>query len=234
MTKYRCPMLGECNHADSGEVFERVVGDDLKCPGCQHLLEVHRPPTRLRLLVGNPARPYRRRGRGRPPRWRRFLVSTSQACRSAESVPVAAATPRPATTGIAPSEAELQKKKQESEAGLVAGQAAGAEAKSAAAAANEMIKLGIAKLAQGKLDESEKAFRGAVDLDPKESLGYYNMAILRLRQGRQDDAFKELEASFMAGFKWYFDKMQQDTDLDPLRKDPRFAELLKRYQFSGK
>lgn len=226
-------MLGECNHADSGEVFERVVGDDLKCPGCQHLLEVH--PTanaapssggksRTALIVGGVAAVLLAGGGS-------WLVLRKPAV--AESVPVAAATPRPATTGIAPSEAELQKKKQESEAGLVAGQAAGAEAKSAAAAANEMIKLGIAKLAQGKLDESEKAFRGAVDLDPKESLGYYNMAILRLRQGRQDDAFKELEASFMAGFK-YFDKMQQDTDLDPLRKDPRFAELLKRYQFSGK
>lgn len=43
------------------------------------------------------------------------------------------------------------------------------------------------------------------------------------------DALKEFEASFMAGFS-HFDKMDQDPDLDGLRKDARFTELVAQYR----
>ena len=56
-----------------------------------------------------------------------------------------------------------------------------------------------------------------------------SLAVLRLKQGRRDDALKEFEASFMAGFS-HFDKMDQDPDLDGLRKDARFTELVAQYR----
>jgi hypothetical protein len=46
---------------------------------------------------------------------------------------------------------------------------------------------------------------------------------------RTDDAFKELEASFLNGFS-YFDEMQKDPDLDAIRNDPRFTALIKKYR----
>ena len=130
---------------------------------------------------------------------------------------------------ITPPVADLAQQKADGQARLVVGDGAGAESASSQAAANEMVKLGIAQLAQNKLDDAEKSFTSSISINPKESLGYYNMAILRLRQGRTEDAIKQFEASFMAGFS-YFDQLDQDRDLDEIKKDPRFAELMRRYQ----
>ena len=69
----------------------------------------------------------------------------------------------------------------------------------------------------------------ARERDPKQSLVSYNMAVLRLKQGRKDEALKELEASFMDGFS-YFDQMDKDTDLDGIRKDARFNDLVAIYR----
>ncbi|MFM0119368.1 MULTISPECIES: tetratricopeptide repeat protein [unclassified Paraburkholderia] len=96
-------------------------------------------------------------------------------------------------------------------------------------AAKEMVKVAIAQMSQGKLDDAEKELSDAAARDPKQSLVYYNMAVLRLKQGRTDDAFKELEASFLNGFS-YFDEMQKDPDLDAIRNDPRFTALIKKYR----
>lgn len=88
--------------------------------------------------------------------------------------------------------------------------------------------MAIADMTQGKLDAAEKALNDAAARDPKQSLVYYNLAVLRLRQGRADDALKEFEASFLNGFP-YFDQMAKDPDLDGIRNDPRFIALLKKY-----
>jgi tetratricopeptide (TPR) repeat protein len=134
----------------------------------------------------------------------------------------------PAPSGIAPSDAETKALRQRGEAQLAGGDAEQAASASSRAAVNELLKLAIAEMAQGKLDEADKDLAQARERGPKEPLVYYNTAILRLKQGRTDDALKEFEASFMAGFS-YYDKLEQDRDLDELRKDPRFAALIKQY-----
>jgi hypothetical protein len=58
---------------------------------------------------------------------------------------------------------------------------------------------------------------------------YYNLAVLRLKQGRTDEALKEFEASFLNGFT-YFDEMTKDPDLDGIRNDPRFVALVNKYR----
>ncbi len=133
------------------------------------------------------------------------------------------------TTGMAPSDAETRALRVQGDAQLARGGAAEAELASSKAAANEMLKMAIAKMAQGKLDEAEKDLNEARARAPKQPLVYYNMAILRLKQQRTDDALKEFEASFIAGFS-YFDQMDQDSDLDGLRKMPRFVELVAKYR----
>jgi len=106
--------------------------------------------------------------------------------------------------------------------------AAQAELRSNKAASNELIKLAIAKMAQGKLDEAEIDLLEARKRTPQQSLVYYNMAILRLKQGRSDDALKEFESSFKTGFS-HFQMMDQDSDLDEFRNSPAFLELTAKY-----
>lgn len=238
MTKYRCPTLGDCERANSGEIFERNAGDELKCPGCQTLLELH-PSEQKANSSGT------RRGKLVAAGALGVVVvagavaaimhkATPAGTPAAAAVPVAVATvaPPPGSAGaspISPAAGDVQAQKVSAEVRLQSGDSSGAEMQSAKAASNEMVKLGIAQLGQGKLDEAERSFTSALKVDPRQSLAYYNMAVLRLRQGRSDDALKQFEASFMNGFA-YFDKLDEDRDLDPIRQDKRFSELLARYR----
>ncbi|MGO4330539.1 tetratricopeptide repeat protein [Cupriavidus sp. 2TAF22] len=243
MAKYKCPTLGDCERANAGEIFERSPGDDLHCPGCNILLDQVQGPTggkrggvNKAAIAGAAAVVVALAGGG-------YFFLAHKAGQPEESVepvaaPVAAAEaapePAPASApasagGIAPNEAETAALRTKGESDLKTGNADSAEQASNKAAANEMLKLAIAKMTQGKLDEAEKSLASARDLDPRQSLVPYNLAVLRLKQGRTDDALKEFEASFMAGFP-YFDKMDQDPDLDSLRKDPRFTKLVEQYR----
>ena len=243
MAKYKCPTLGDCDKANSGEIFERAPGEELKCPACGTLLDPVATPggsgsgggdNKTPLIAAGAAAVLILAGGG--------YYFTAKPAKAPEPPPITqeAAAPAPApapapvaapatNSGIPPSEAETQKLREESQAKLVSGEAASAEQAGSKAAANEMLKLAIAKMAQGKLEDAEKDLLEARARDPKQSLVSYNLAILRLKQGRKDDALKEFEASFMAGFN-YFDKMDQDTDLDALRKDSRFTDLLAQYR----
>lgn len=137
--------------------------------------------------------------------------------------------PHLARAEIPPSDTETKALRQESQDKLSAGDAAAAEQASAKAAVNEMLKLAIAKMAQGRIEEAEKELNEARARDPKQPLVYYNMAVLRLRQGRMDDALREFEACFITGFS-YFDQMDSDHDLDAIRTEKRFIDLVTKYR----
>jgi predicted Zn-dependent protease len=130
---------------------------------------------------------------------------------------------------IAPSDTEITAQRKDSDTKLSQGDAPGAESESNQVAAKEMVKVAIAQMAQGKLNDAEKELNDAAARDPKQSLVYYNMGVLRLKQGRTDEALKQFEASFLNGFN-YFDEMAKDPDLDAIRNDPRFIALVKKYR----
>lgn len=244
MAKYKCPTLGDCDRANAAEIFERAPGQDLKCPGCNVLLEPQVASTRRNaaskapLIAGAGALALALAGA-----WAYFHFGAGHPASApvvADNAPSPAMTPAPAPavaanggTGIAPSDAENKELRVQSDAQLAAGKAAEAESLSSKAAANEMLKLAIAKMAQGKLDEAEKVLDEARAHAPKQPLVFYNLAILRLKQGRVEDAMKQFENSFAAGFP-YFDKLDQDSDLDALRKNPQFVELLHKYRPAAK
>lgn len=131
--------------------------------------------------------------------------------------------------GMSPSESESAKARQDADEKLSSGQFSEAEKKAARAAALEMIKTAVAKMGQGDLSGAENELLQARERDATESLIYYNLAIVRLRQQQPDEALKQLEAAFMAGFT-HFDAMDQDTDIDPLRNQPKFKELMGLYR----
>jgi tetratricopeptide (TPR) repeat protein len=256
MAKYKCKSLGVCEKATAAEIFDRTAGDDLKCPSCgSPLLPLDTPASGggrsktplvagavavLALLGGGGY--YFTAGRAKaqetPPPVQESPASAA-AVDASVPAPVAAPASVPAVaaptavSGIAPSDAETKALRKDSQDKLTSGDAASAEQAGNKAAANEMLKLAIAKMSQGKLEDAEKELLAARERDPKQSLVSYNLAVLRLKQGRKDDALKEFEASFMAGFS-HFNQMDQDTDLDILRKDPRFNELIAQYRKPGK
>lgn len=94
---------------------------------------------------------------------------------------------------------------------------------------NQLLNLAIAHLEQGNLAEAEKDLQAARAHAPQQPLVAYNTAILRLKQHRVDDALRELDASFAAGFS-YFDQLDMDNDLDPIRDNPRFVALVAKYR----
>ena len=94
---------------------------------------------------------------------------------------------------------------------------------------NELLNLAIAHLEQGNLAEAEKDLQAARAHAPQQPLVAYNTAILRLKQHRVDDALRELDASFAAGFS-SFDQLDMDNDLDPIRDNPRFVALVAKYR----
>jgi len=55
----------------------------------------------------------------------------------------------------------------------------------------------------------------------------YNIACLQSRRGRLDDAMASLEAAIRAGYA-NRDQIARDSDLDPLRSDPRFEAAFSR------
>lgn len=239
MNKYTCPSLGDCDLASKGKIFETADAAPtctecesllVKLPGSEAAPGIKRKPL---IAAGVAAVLVAAAGVGfmvlKPPA---RTVAAAVPSPSAPAAPVAQVASRAdavATPGMAPSEAETLALRRAGDAKLTQGDASGAELAGNKAAANEALKVAIAKMAQGRLDDAEKDLADAIARDPKQPLVYYDMAILRMKQGRTDEAMKEFEASFMAGFS-HFDKMDQDTDLNAVRSDPKFVALMAQYR----
>jgi len=159
-------------------------------------------------------------------------VADTAASAPAPQVAQAASANTGGAVGIAPSDADISAQRKDGDTKLQNGDAAGAETASNEAAAKEMVKVAIADMSQGKLNDAEKELNDAGARDPKQSLVYYNLGVLRLKEGRTDDALKEFEASFLNGFS-YFAALDKDPDLDGIRNDPRFIALLKKYRVAA-
>ncbi len=75
-------------------------------------------------------------------------------------------------------------------------------------------------------DEAIEAFRKAIEAGYREPVATYNIACARARKGEKDLAFEWLDKAVRAGFD--VDGHLDDSDLDALHSDPRWAELKKR------
>lgn len=84
--------------------------------------------------------------------------------------------------------------------------------------------LGHCYLALGRYPESIAAFMTCLDLGYRALSSMYNLACVHARSGDHETALRWLASAYRAG---YIDDahVRTDTDLDPLRSDPRFQEL---------
>ena len=68
-------------------------------------------------------------------------------------------------------------------------------------------------------------------LRPERPVFWYNLACSHARLKHVDEAFKALDEAVQRGYD-DFPHLLRDSDLKPLRSDPRFAELIRRHKAS--
>jgi serine/threonine-protein kinase len=86
---------------------------------------------------------------------------------------------------------------------------------------------GYAYAKTGRRDKAEEAIKRLRDLEKTEPVDSYSFAMVYVGLGDKDKAFVELEKSFNER-GYYVPLLSVDPLMDPLRDDPRFADLIKR------
>lgn len=81
--------------------------------------------------------------------------------------------------------------------------------------------------AKGFAHQALEADLRLVQLRPERPIPWYNLACSYAVLGMDDQAFEALERSIRLGYD-DFHHARRDPDLKPLRRDPRFARLLRR------
>lgn len=252
MYKYKCKSVGDCSVANRGEpITSETMLNDPKCSDCGCPLElvengdngindsgnekvsrktgIVAAAVSVAVVLGGGTWYALRGDKERTVAQAPAPVVAASVAAEPSSRPPAAPTVKTAGGGITPSDSETSNARREADKKLSSGEFSEAEKKAARAAALEMIKTAVAKMGQGDLTGAEKELMQARERDATESLIYYNLAIVRLRQQQPEEALKQLEAAFMAGFT-HFDAMDKDTDLDALRNQPNFKKLMAIYR----
>jgi peroxiredoxin len=86
---------------------------------------------------------------------------------------------------------------------------------------------GIARLEARDYEGAIASFRGCIELRPDLPEAYYNMACAYSLEGEKARAIDWLAESIARGFRDK-DHIDKDPDLDPIRKEPRFCDLMAR------
>ena len=79
---------------------------------------------------------------------------------------------------------------------------------------------------QGKYAEAADAAREAVEAHPQYAGPFYNLACVEALAGRKDDAMRHLRHAFETAPDQFRTWAAQDSDLDSLRDDAEFQQLL--------
>jgi tetratricopeptide (TPR) repeat protein len=82
---------------------------------------------------------------------------------------------------------------------------------------------------KGRFSEGLQVDRRLVQLRPNDPLAHYNLACSYALLKRADQAIKTLRRAVELGYR-DFRYMREDGDLDAIRHDPRFRQLLREYE----
>jgi len=78
----------------------------------------------------------------------------------------------------------------------------------------------------GRKDEAKKEAAKALELSPDDPLMLYNATCFYSQMGEKKLAIDSLKSAFTVGYANY-DWLKRDTDLEPIRNEPEFIEMLK-------
>jgi tetratricopeptide (TPR) repeat protein len=82
---------------------------------------------------------------------------------------------------------------------------------------------------KGRYSDGLQIDRRLVQLRPHDALAHYNLACSFALLKRPDQALKTLRKAVELGYR-DFRYMREDRDLDSIRHDPRFRQLLREYE----
>ena len=82
---------------------------------------------------------------------------------------------------------------------------------------------------KGRFAESLHIDKLLVQLRPHDPLAHYNLACSFCLLKKTDLALKTLRSAIELGYR-DFRYMKEDRDLDPIRNDPRFKQLLREFE----
>jgi tetratricopeptide (TPR) repeat protein len=82
---------------------------------------------------------------------------------------------------------------------------------------------------KGRYAEGLKIDRRIVELRPKDALAHYNLACSLSLLKKVDQALRALRKAIELGYH-DFRYLREDRDLDAIRKDPRFRQLLREFE----
>jgi tetratricopeptide (TPR) repeat protein len=82
---------------------------------------------------------------------------------------------------------------------------------------------------KGRYTEGLQVDKRLVQLRPNDALAHYNLACSYALLKRPEQALKTLRKAVELGYR-DFRYMREDRDLDSIRSDPRFRQLLREYE----
>ena len=91
--------------------------------------------------------------------------------------------------------------------------------------------MGVTYDDKGMFNDAIKEYELSIKLNPQLPDPYYNIACIYSKQGNVEDALKALKWALAHGFNP--ELLKTDPDLDPIRKEPGFIELVERMKKSG-
>ena len=78
----------------------------------------------------------------------------------------------------------------------------------------------------GNTNKAKDEAKKALDINPTDPLMQYNASCFYSQMGDKKLAIESLRNAFMAGYQDY-EWVKRDTDLENIRKEPEFIELMK-------
>ena len=84
---------------------------------------------------------------------------------------------------------------------------------------------GLKYLTLANFSKAEREFKKVLEIQARNEIALYNLACTYSRWGKTDEAIEYLGRSIEAGFD-DVSHMEKDTDLDPIREDPRYKALI--------
>jgi tetratricopeptide (TPR) repeat protein len=82
---------------------------------------------------------------------------------------------------------------------------------------------------KGRYAQGLQIDKRLIYLRPNDPLAHYNLACSYALLRRTDQAIKTLRRAIELGYR-DFRYMREDRDLDSIRRDPRFIQLLREYE----